>query len=391
MKWSPPAVLGVGIGLAAALLVLGYASMQRPARPGSPMLADQGGPIRAVVMQYARGSDFVAPVYRQYLHYQSAGLTVYLACPAEADYQEIVALIGPVQCRLVPVYTGHDQTAWSRDRWVAFSQDNPQRPVTLLSPKGEMGAENWPPRAGDARIGEDLARAMPAEFTARRSGLFFDGGDFLADGSCVFVTRALLERNLQHTVTTRQNLLQALAHDLNLTPVLLDDGPPHHAGMFMMSAGPDPAAPPAPAAPPDPARRVMLVADPSLAQPLYAASAETDAAFTGGPDFTPETQRHYDAVAEACRTNGYRVVRIPVVPAAAGKMYLTYVNVILDRTPSGKPVVYMSTYAGQDKLNAAGAAVWSSLGYEVRPIDCTTVWQKGGTLHCLVNVFRRGV
>ena len=30
-----------------------------------------------------------------------------------------------------------------------------------------------------------------------------------------------------------------------------------------------------------------------------------------------------------------------------------------------------------------------SLGYEVRPIDCTTVWQRGGTLHCLVNVLGR--
>jgi hypothetical protein len=49
----------------------------------------------------------------------------------------------------------------------------------------------------------------------------------------------------------------------------------------------------------------------------------------------------------------------------------------------------MSTFAGQEELNSAAAAVWTSLGYEVRPIDCTPVWQLGGTLHCLVNVFRR--
>jgi len=384
MKIRAPAVLGAGLGLAAAMLVLGYASMQRAPQLGSPMLSDHGGPIRAVVMQYARGSDFVAPVYRQYLQWQTADFTVYLACPAEADFQELRTLVGPVNCRLVPVYTGHDQTAWSRDRWVALgggaAQENPALPVTLLSPKGEMGAESWPPRAGDMHIGADLAQAFPAEFRARRSELFFDGGDFLADGPLVFATRALLERNLQHTVTTRQNLIQAIAHDLNLTPVLLDDGPQHHAGMFMMAAGPDPQ---------DAARRVMLVADPSLGQPLYAPNPETDAAFSGGPDFSAQAQRRFDAVAKVCADQGYRVVRIPVIPAAAGKMYITYVNVILDRTPQGRPVVYMSSYGGQEKLNAAAAEVWASLGYEVRPIDCTTVWKLGGTLHCLVNVYRR--
>jgi hypothetical protein len=383
MKPRAPAIVGAALGLAAALLVLGYASMQRAGRT-TPMLSDFGGPIHAVVMQYAQGSAFVAPVYRQYLQYQSADLTAYIACPNEADFQEISALIGPVPCRLVPVYTGHDQTAWSRDRWVALAGAAPQNatlPVTLLAPKGEMGAESWAPRAGDMHIGEDLARAFPNDFSARRSDLFFDGGDFLADGTVVFVTRELLERNLQHTVISREKLLQAIARDLGLTPVLLDDGPLHHSGMFMMAAGPDPQ---------DPSRRVMLVADPSLGKPLYAPSTETDAAFSGGPDFSPATQQRYDAVAKICQDQGYRVVRIPVIPAAAGKMYITYVNVIIDRTPQGQPLVYMSTYAGQDQLNTAAAAVWTSLGYQVRPIDCTTVWKLGGTLHCLVNVFRRG-
>ena len=72
MRLRGPAILGVGIGLAAGLLVLGYGSMHRKT-PGSPMLGDQGGPIREVVMQYAHGSDFVAPVFRQYLGYQGPG------------------------------------------------------------------------------------------------------------------------------------------------------------------------------------------------------------------------------------------------------------------------------------------------------------------------------
>src|SRR5437868_5520921 len=105
MKIRLPVVLGVAMGVAAALGVLGYVSLRRHT-PGAPMLADQGGPVRSVVMQYARGSEPVAPVFKQYLQWQDAGVTVYMACPGVEDYQEIVGMVMPVKCKLVPVYTG---------------------------------------------------------------------------------------------------------------------------------------------------------------------------------------------------------------------------------------------------------------------------------------------
>ncbi|HVX83737.1 MAG TPA: hypothetical protein VH253_02885 [Phycisphaerae bacterium] len=37
----------------------------------------------------------------------------------------------------------------------------------------------------------------------------------------------------------------------------------------------------------------------------------------------------------------------------------------------------------------AAAHTWASLGYSVRPIDCSSVWTKGGTLHCLIHVLQR--
>ena len=231
-----PTFLGIIIGLAAALFVISHVSR---AQPQPPMLPDEGPAIRAAVLQYSHGSDFVVPVFRQYLAYQSANFTAYLACPEESDFSEIRALLGDLACTLIPVYTHHPMTAWSRDRWVALQPLTPGTPgpITLLSSKGELGAEVWPQRAGDSHLAEDLARAFPRVFSAERSGLFFDGGDLLADGPNLFVTRNVLDRNLQHTVTTRDNLLLALQHELHLHPILMDDGPLHHAGMFMMSVG----------------------------------------------------------------------------------------------------------------------------------------------------------
>jgi hypothetical protein len=49
----------------------------------------------------------------------------------------------------------------------------------------------------------------------------------------------------------------------------------------------------------------------------------------------------------------------------------------------------MPAFPGQPRLTAAAATIWSSLGYAVHPIDCSPVWTKGGTLHCLINVLER--
>jgi hypothetical protein len=124
------------------------------------------------------------------------------------------------------------------------------------------------------------------------------------------------------------------------------------------------------------------VGDPSLGQAL-ATSTLPD--LPGGPDYTADAQARFDAVARSVADTGYRVIRIPTVPSVDGKTFITYVNVIIDDRPDGR-VVYLPQFRGADALNAAAADVWHSLGYSVRPVDCTSVYQFFGTLHCLVNV-----
>ena len=366
-------LIGVTVGLTLSMLVMAFVRpISRPAPPTGAMMGDFGGPIRAMVMQYVRGSDFVWPVYRQFLHHQPAEVTVYMVCLEAADFDEIRREVGQVRCAIVPVLVHHEMTSWSRDRWVPLLPTSQQDRVTLLAPQGESQQEIWPQRAGDSRIAGDLAGAWPGQFTAHRSDLLFDGGDFLADGRFVFVSPGVLSRNIQHTVTDERELLVVLQRELHRQVVLMPDAPDHHAGMFMMSAGDG----------------RMVVADPSLARPLFAPDAASAQALAGGADFSPTTQKRFDAVAAAALSCGYRVTRIPVVPAAEGKMYLTYVNVILDQQ-AGRRIVYMPTFADQPRLNEAATSVWESLGYQVHPIDCTSVFPRGGTLHCLANVVTR--
>jgi len=148
--------------------------------------------------------------------------------------------------------------------------------------------------------------------------------------------------------------------------------------MYMMPAG----------------NRTVLVGDLSLARALLLPDAAADGtqaelcASGGGADFREATQQQFDSVATQCAALGYRVVRIPVVPARDGKTYLTYLNVLIDGR-DGRRVVYMPVYDQVPKLNHAASSVWRGLGYEVRSVNCSSVYTHFGSLGCLVNVLRR--
>ncbi len=369
----------IGLVGGGAILALST-SPDRRAAPSGPVLSECDGQLRDLVLHYEPSArDAVVPVHRDFLGALDGDVRVHVVCPDRLAFADFAASVGPVKCRLLPIVVGHPITAWSRDRWLAFGP-SAGGVTTLWSPRGEAGGEIWPARAGDERVGMDIAAALGPSVRARRSGLYFDGGDFLTDGENVFVMPRVLQRNIQQTVASRAEFINLLARELRRPVILLDEAPDHHAGMFMASAG----------------GRTMLVGDPGLARELVAVQlAEHDRAATkefmnlpGGPDFTAATQRLFDAVAAQCAAAGYRVVRIPVLPARDGRTYLTYVNVLMDQQ-GGRRLVYLPSYRGVEPLNAAGRAVWERLGYEVRTVDCTTAYRHFGCLHCLVNVLTR--
>ena len=183
-------------------------------------------------------------------------------------------------------------------------------------------------------------------------------------------------RNIQRTVQDAEELRERLSAELGRRVVLLHDTPDHHTAMYMTPVG----------------NRTVLVGDPAMARRILVEAGKDHAAeawFPGGPDFSDASIARFNAVAEQCEAAGYRVVRIPVVPSCDGRTFLTYVNAIVDQ-PSRSRVVYMPVFSFAEELNRAAAEVWTSLGYEVRPVHCDACYRYSGTLHCLVNVLRRG-
>jgi hypothetical protein len=358
-------LLGICIGLLAAAIVLAMTDGRKTIAISGPILSECDGRIRSIAIQYVSGADFAAPVYRQFLGELPADVTVYAVCPDRQSFEELHSRLGTESSRVKAIVTGHPMTAWSRDRWISLRPGRRESAVTLVASRGENGGPIWPQRQGDERIAADLARAIGQG--AMRSGLYFDGGDFLADSRSVFIAPGAIARNVQHTCADEGELSQIVRRQLGLSPILLKDAPDHHAGMFMMAAG----------------EGRVVVCDPKLAKGLLAPME-----LPGGPDFSDSTQRRFDSVAAAATAAGYRVTRIPCVPSCDGKTYITFVNGIIDQR-DGRRTIYMPVYQGQARLNAAGEQVWESLGYRVVPIDVTSAFRYFGTLHCLVNVIER--
>lgn len=370
MKQSRLAALGIACGLVIWIIVSSIRPASLPPNePAGRIFSECDGQLRTLVMQYVAEAGFVDETYRQFLSKLPSDVLVYIACPDQQTYDALVAQVGQVSCTLRPAITHHPISTWSRDRWAGLQGLGK---TIMLAPRGELGAEGWEARTGDARIASTLARIFPTRAVALTSDLYFDAGDILADADNAFITTAVSLRNIQHTVADRAELTRKLEEVLQKRAVLLEQAPDHHAGMFMMAIG----------------HRRVLVGDPSLAKPLWQNAAPWQQAGQWQPDFGDSTQQLFDAVAGQLEQEGYKVTRIATIPGKDGKAYITYTNVLIDQRP-GDPTVYLPCYAGLDSLNHQAEQTWAHLGFRVISIDCTQVFRLGGTLHCLVNVLEK--
>ena len=224
LRWQT--LVGIILGLVGGAGILALTRSPQPTgTPCGPILSECDGHLRELVLHYEpTAKAIVAPIYRDFLRALDHEVTVHLVCPDRAAFDDFTATMDHVPCRISPILAGHPITAWSRDRWVALTPAAPGSATTLWSPRGEAGNEVWPARAGDERVGRDIAAALAPSVRARRSNLYFDGGDFLADGETVFVVPRVLQRNIQQTVRSREEFLGILSRELKRRVILARRG-----------------------------------------------------------------------------------------------------------------------------------------------------------------------
>jgi N-dimethylarginine dimethylaminohydrolase len=137
----------------------------------------------------------------------------------------------------------------------------------------------------------------------------------------------------------------------------------------------------------------VLVASPCLAALILSCYGEDEqesgsgGGSEPGSDAADSLQQRFDDVAALMQRRGYRVRRLPAVVKVPGDCMITYNNVIMDQRGQ-RHVVYMPVY-GIPELDRAAEAIYQGLGFEVRTIDVSEVYARGGAIRCLVNVTER--
>jgi len=96
----------------------------------------------------------------------------------------------------------------------------------------------------------------------------------------------------------------------------------------------------------------------------------------------------FDRAAQQLAARGFAVVRTPALVLAGGGSFVTYTNALYDRRADGTRVVYLPTYA-LPALDSAARRFYEAQGFEVRPIDVSSIYRLNGSLGCLVNVLAR--
>jgi hypothetical protein len=96
-----------------------------------------------------------------------------------------------------------------------------------------------------------------------------------------------------------------------------------------------------------------------------------------------EQAARFDRVAERLAAKGFRVIRMPALERASGRV--TYTDALFDRERDGTRVVYLPTYS-LPVLDDAARKLYESEGFVVHPIDVSA----SEALDALVNVLARG-
>jgi len=364
-------LVGIGAGLVAGILIVQLAGLARGgARVHTRLVAeDASAPLRRIAIHYAPGADPRAlPVWRQLFAELPAAVDVDVEVAQAADFDRLLGRLRasrtPHLGRLHKVVVGAPITTWSRDRYAALVDDRGGGAI-LAPPRIETP---FPQRAGDMQSPAAISRALYGR-EPRIAEIVFEGGDLAATPRWVFADVNLANRNLGRVAADRASIERALHRYLGQELVWLGDAlgdvPRHHIMMYMMPIDDQVVAVG------DVRAGVRLLGD----APLALDDVEVQA-------------RRFDRAAALLAERGFRVVRVPVAVLEGAGSYITYTNALFDRRGDTR-VVYMPTY-DLPALDEAGAAFWRAQGFEVHPIDVSSIYQLNGSLGCLVNVLARG-
>jgi hypothetical protein len=364
-------LLGITIGLVASCAILCVLGLARGSTgPTTRLVAeDASAPLSRIAIHYAPSSDRVAlAVWKQLFAALSPTVEVEVEVAAAADFDRLIGKLTAAGVahldRLHPVVVGTTITTWSRDRYAALVDDRGNGSI-LAPPRSETPFAS---RAGDARSAFAISQALYHR-EPRVADILFEGGDLAATPRHLFADANLVARNVGRGAADRATIEAELHRRFAQKVVWLGDAigevPRHHIMMYTVPLD----------------DHTVAVGDVGAGMSLL---GDTRLMLD---DVSVQAPR-FDRAAQLLAARGFAVVRVPALVLAGGGSFVTYTNALFDRRADGRRVVYLPTYA-LPALDDAARRFYEAQGFEVRPIDVSSIYRLNGSLGCLVNVLAR--
>ncbi len=335
------------------------------------ILSDTSGRIAEVLLHFDDEiTNELRPVYRDLFAALGDDVKIRVLCESGTSAREFAnqwrddATRGGRDMDVVNV--GMSLSIWARDRCIARTRPGTVNRSASFVPSANPFYEFE--KQNDLRTQRMLYRGLLGP-NVLRSWLQLEGGNVIANGRHVFIGANVAEENdcdLPDTQLDRE-IGRICGRPWTLVGAKLDQLPWDHVDMYITPIGED----------------TMLVASAATGREIMA-----DGCAAGEDvEISNAVQVSLDRIAEELRGLGYRVLRLPAVFGASGDWVMTYNNIIMD-VQNGRRIVMMPTY-NQPEMDRAAAEAYTKLGFEVRPIDVSNVFEFGGAVRCIVNVVDR--
>ncbi len=347
------------------------------------LVADDGGPIAELLLHYAANSEGeLGATYHDLFQSLGPNVRLQVCCPNEASVEAFAQRWGPAASangrQVQVINVNRPITVWARDRRIC-RQTNDGRAAPCFIPTAHYSYD--PEKQNDLVLSSLLWQSGLVPGVTLDS-FHLEGGNVVSNRRHIFIGANAYDDNL-HRFRSEPAMFAELSKIFGRPAIAIQsrDGqtPWIHTDMYLTPVD----------------SRTILVSSPTEGCRLLEGQntitiphrdrqvqVEFDVL---AADSVRQTQ--FDDVARQLTDLGYQVIRVPSLINVEKDWMVTYNNVLMDYQ-NGQRVVYMPIYHIPE-LDQAAAQIYRALGFDVRPIDVSPIFQLGGAIRCLANVTRR--
>lgn len=347
------------------------------------LVADDGGPIAELLLHYAVNSEGeLGTIYRDLFQHLGQNVRLQICCPNDASVEAFsnrwgAAAVGEGR-QVQVVNVNRPITVWARDRRIC-RQTPDGRPAASFVPTAHF---TYDPEKQNDLVLSSLMYPTGLVPAVSLASFHLEGGNCVSNRRHVFVGANAFDDNANRFVSESAMFAElSKIFGRPTVPIQGTDGetPWIHTDMYLTPVD----------------TRTILVASPAAGCRLLEGQdaivvPHRDRQTTVNFDVLgadSERQVRFDNAAQQLADMGYQVIRVPALMNAEKDWMVTYNNVLMDYQ-DGQRIVYMPIYHIPE-LDHAAAQIYRNLGFEVRAIDVSPIFQLGGAIRCLANVTRR--